>query len=105
MQHRFCDWVEMDDAVRKAPPLPGLFQIRVKRGLLTYPTGKTAMLSYGGHGNLRNGVAEWLEKSLPASNYSPSELWIRWIPYPEFSSKLEAYLRDFQFRFGALPKI
>lgn len=42
----FCHWYPLRRAAEHAPPRPGMFQIRVTGGLLSYPKGKSAMVHY-----------------------------------------------------------
>jgi hypothetical protein len=43
----FCPWYPLRGAGAHAPAGPGVFQVRVARGLLAYPRGKSAMIHYG----------------------------------------------------------
>lgn len=43
---RFCPWYPLAEAAAHAPVGEGVLQIRVKEGLLDYPTGKSAMVHY-----------------------------------------------------------
>lgn len=43
----FGRWYALAEAAAHAPGQPGIFQIRVAKGLLDYPRGKSAMLYYG----------------------------------------------------------
>jgi hypothetical protein len=43
----FCPWYALADAGAHTPCTPGVFQVRMARGLLDYPRGKSAMIHYG----------------------------------------------------------
>lgn len=43
---RFGRWYPLAEAATCAPHAPGVFQVRIAGGLLDYPRGKSAMVSY-----------------------------------------------------------
>jgi hypothetical protein len=43
---RFCPWYPLAAAGEHAPAAPGILQLRLARGLLDYPRGKSAMVHY-----------------------------------------------------------
>jgi hypothetical protein len=43
---RFCPWYPLAAAAEHAPAGEGVLQVRIKDGLLDYPTGKSAMVHY-----------------------------------------------------------
>ena len=55
---RFGRWHRLDQAAAEAPSGPGVFQLKVARGLIDYPTGKSAMVLYGAAPDLRAAAAE-----------------------------------------------
>ena len=55
---RFGRWHRLDQAAAEAPTGPGVFQVKVARGLIDYPTGKSAMVRYGAARDLRSAAAE-----------------------------------------------
>lgn len=55
---RFGRWHRLDQAAAEAPSAPGVFQIKLARGLIDYPTGKSAMIRYGAARDLRAAVIE-----------------------------------------------
>jgi hypothetical protein len=50
---RFCPWYPLADAGAHAPAEPGVLQLRLARGLLDYPTGKSAMVGYADAADVR----------------------------------------------------
>ena len=58
----FVHWYPLQSA-DCVPEEPGVYQIRVRSGLLEYPTGKSAMVNYGAADNLRAAVAEQAERA------------------------------------------
>jgi len=103
MRTRFGDWTEPAAAEVTAPAEPGVFQVRVKAGLLAYPRGKSAMLFYGAAQDLRAGIAAFRLQVVPRWEQPETALWIRWKPARDPDAALRAYLDLFQGRFGALP--
>lgn len=43
---RFCPWYPLAEAAAHAPAGPNVLQVRLARGLLTYPRGASAMVRY-----------------------------------------------------------
>ncbi|HEX4452482.1 MAG TPA: hypothetical protein VH143_16510 [Kofleriaceae bacterium] len=43
---QFCPWYSLRDAAAHAPAGEGVLQLRLARGLIDYPTGKSAMVRY-----------------------------------------------------------
>jgi hypothetical protein len=50
---RFCPWYPLAEAAVRAPDDEGVLQVRIKEGLLDYPTGKSAMVHYEHARNVR----------------------------------------------------
>jgi hypothetical protein len=55
---RFCPWYPLSESPALAPAGPGVFQMRIRSGLIDYPTGKSAMIHYGASRDVRAAVAE-----------------------------------------------
>lgn len=55
---RFCPWYALADIAERAPTMPGVYQIKRLRGLLSYPGGKSAMLRYGHGAQLAHTLAQ-----------------------------------------------
>lgn len=97
---RFGPWYPLADAGDLAPAEEGVLQVRLARGLLDYPTGKSAMVAYRHAPDVR-AAAQALGRDLPG------ELVCRHlIEVPEatdhaaFCAKLR---EDFVRRFGRAP--
>ena len=43
---QFCPWYQLAEAATHAPAIEGVLQLRLARGLIDYPTGKSAMVRY-----------------------------------------------------------
>lgn len=54
----FGRWYPLEEAAAHAPAGPGVLQMRLARGLIDYPTGKSAMIHYAAAGDLRQAAAE-----------------------------------------------
>ncbi len=50
---RFCPWYPLADAALHSPLGEGVLQVRLERGLLDYPTGKSARVHYAYAHDLR----------------------------------------------------
>jgi hypothetical protein len=93
----FVHWYALRDAGEHAPAGPGVLQIKIPAGLLTYPTGKSAMVHYASSQNLQEEVTRL------AAEHAELDFLCR-----HQSSEQPAVLLDFvqtQFlrRFGTAP--
>ena len=100
----FGRWYPLDEAAAHAPPGPGVYQVRLARGLLDYPTGRSAMVHYGAAADLQSAVAEL------ARSHAGSEWLCRFADRetaPEAAEAPDAMLAGlltaFRRRFGAPP--
>lgn len=102
---RFVPWYPLARAAAHAPATPGVFQVRVRRGLIDYPRGKSAMIHYGAGADVRAAAsalaashpdADWLCRH--AVELSPAEA-----ADPEGACR--ALVERFRARFGAPPTI
>jgi hypothetical protein len=100
---RFSDWKSFDVISANAPVEGGLFQIRVREGLLNYPHGKSAMFYYGFAHNLQQGLIKFQADILPILELNAQALFIRWMPVPDFDARFQVLLNSFVSSFGALP--
>jgi hypothetical protein len=97
---RFGPWYPLAEAGDLAPAEAGVLQLRLARGLLDYPTGKSAMVAYR-HARDVRAVARAL-----AGAYGGDLLCRHLIEFPEatdlaaFCAKLR---EDFVRRFGRPP--
>lgn len=98
---RFGPWYPLDAAESRLPAGPGVLQVRLERGLVAYPRGKSAMIRYAGAGDVRllaAGLAAehpgmpWLCRASAGACADPEAAAAR-------------LLAEFEERFGACPKI
>lgn len=97
----FGRWYPLTEAADHAPTGPGVFQLRVRTGLIDYPRGKSAMVRYGAADDVRAAVValarevgdvDWLCRHLLQPTTGPE------------AAALAARLsRDFAVRFGHTP--
>jgi hypothetical protein len=95
----FGRWFPLDQAPAHAPAGPGVYQIRLASGLLSYPTGRSAMVHYGAARDLRTAVAD-------LARAHAGRDWLCRFAEPAAPDDLLADLQAaFSRRFGALPGI
>lgn len=99
---RYGNWENLNPLSDNVPATPGLFQIKKERGLLDYPSGKTAMFYYGYANNLKTGLVEFRDKVLPQLD-APQEVVVRWMETQEIRKKFEKQMYLFHAKFGCLP--
>jgi len=100
---RFSNWKSFDDITETAPVDSGLFQIRVREGLLNYPSGKSAMFYYGFAQNLQRGLLKFQQEILPLLEVNTDLLFIRWMAAPDIDTRFQSLVNAFVTNFGALP--
>ncbi|NIR49240.1 hypothetical protein GWO43_12220 [candidate division KSB1 bacterium] len=100
---RFSDWTTFDKLRSDAPTEGGLFQLKVKGGLLTYPDGKSAMFYYGFAGNLNQGLQNFRQKILPLLEVNEEMLYLRWLATEDREARFQNHLNSFHSQFGTLP--
>lgn len=98
---KFGAWHRLNDAPERLPPRAGVLQVRLERGLVRYPRGKSAMIRYAGAADVRRLAAE-----LAAA--SPGAPWLCRVsegdcPDPEAAAA--RLIAEFHERFGACPFI
>lgn len=102
---RFVSWYPLAEAGEHAPPTPGVFQIRVRAGLVDYPRGKSAMIYYGWGREVRAAAtaflaahpgADWLCRH--AVQMSEWEL-----DHP--AAVAGQFVERFEARFGSPPRV
>lgn len=54
----FGRWYPLEEAAANAPAGPGVLQMKLARGLIDYPTGKSAMIHYAAAADLREAAAK-----------------------------------------------
>jgi hypothetical protein len=100
---RYSDWIPLDKIVENTPAKPGLFQVRVREGLLTYPQGRSAMFYYGYARNLRSGLTKFRNDVLPLLEANEKALFVRWMPAEDVEERFQNYLNYFLTNFGTMP--
>jgi hypothetical protein len=101
---RFCDWIPLSESTATVPEEPGLFQVRLAHGLISYPGGKSAMFYYGYAADLRQGIEVFRDKILPRLGRSEAELLVRWLVTKETERKIRSLLGQFVTKFESLPQ-
>jgi hypothetical protein len=113
----FGSWLPLAQLQKEQVPTgPGLYQLRVATGLIPYPTGKSAMVAYGGGEDVADTLQLFLDSEKGAYAKSLGELLVRFaVPPPpaadapviDYSEQLSQQLLRLQQRFveqfGALP--
>lgn len=54
----FGRWHPLDEAAEHAPAGPGVYQVRLAEGLISYPTGRSAMVHYGAASDVKAALEE-----------------------------------------------
>ena len=101
---RFSDWLTLDQIDSEAPPEPGLFQVKVREGLVTYPRGKSAMFYYGYANDLRKGLDYFRTTVLQKLEIGEDAVLCRCMPAVNHETRFQNHLNTFFNNFGALPK-
>ncbi|MFQ5865218.1 MAG: hypothetical protein ACE5IW_08340 [bacterium] len=85
------------------PTKAGLFQIRVREGLLTYPKGKSAMFYYGYASNLKHGLVKFRKDVLSVLEANEDAFYVRWMPAEDVEERFQNHLKFFLTNFGSMP--
>lgn len=96
---RFGPWHPLLAAADRLPPQGGVLQVRLERGLVSYPRGKSAMISYVGAGDVRQLAAR-------LAGAHPGEPWLCRASLGACPDPLAAAARllaEFEERFGSCP--
>ena len=94
----FCHWYPLSEAPRHLSGRRGMFQIRIKKGLLDYPSGKSAMVYYGAGDDMGqslitlkiDSVEDYVCRHSESDDVDPH-------------SQLQEYVQRFRTRFGRAP--
>jgi hypothetical protein len=106
----FCPWYALADAGAHAPSTPGVFQVRIARGLLDYPRGKSAMIHYGLGQDVRAAAqafaaahpgVDWLCRHAEELTARERALGLE----AAFEAAFEALVGSFVQRFGTPPRL
>ena len=100
---RFSDWLTFDEISEQVPVEPGLFQIKIREGLLSYPQGKSAMFYYGYSGDLNYGLQKFSQEILPLLKMKAEILFARWLAAEDFEIRFKNQLDFFHSNFGSFP--
>jgi hypothetical protein len=97
----FDRWYPLASAELHAPSGPGVFQVRIRTGLVDYPRGRSAMVHYGAADNVRVAVRAF-------ANEHPQADWLcRHLLEGDGAGAAEAVaarlIRNFAARFGRPP--
>lgn len=102
---RFGRWHALEEAAAEAPTGAGVYQVRIASGLVSYPTGKSAMIHYAAADDVRQEVTalavrhagrDWLVRF--AEELSPREA-------ADPGGILRDLVASFARRFGAPPDL
>lgn len=105
---RFGRWMSLPEALAVAPEGPGLYQIRVRDGLLAFPRGRSAMVAYGGGEDVAASLRAFLQSEAAQQVRPLGPLLCRFsAPDPGRSAAecLAALLSRFVAQFGAPPPL
>ncbi len=100
---RFTDWETPVVAARAAPQRPGLFQVKVRDGMVDYPRGRSPLIFSCRADQLAGGISAFREKILPKWEQSEEQVLVRWLPDEDSISRHEIVLRDFETEYGSQP--
>lgn len=98
---RFGHWHPLRDAPDRLPPQSGVLQVRLERGLVSYPRGKSAMISYAGADDVRQLAAR-------LAGAHAGEPWLCRASLGACADPLGAAARllaEFEERFGSCPML
>ena len=100
---RFSDWLTFEEFAEQVPKEPGLFQIKMREGLLSYPRGKSAMFYYGYSEDLNYGLLKFSRDILPPLKMKAETLFARWMAAEDFEIRFKNQLDLFRSNFGSFP--
>jgi hypothetical protein len=99
---QFCPWIALEDTPARVPKAPGVFQVRVKTGLIRYPRGQSAMVYYGASLQLDHDVTAFAHRHIGQPLLCRfAEVPAGTDPQPELERLLERFVR----RFGSPPRL
>jgi hypothetical protein len=93
----FSRWQTIDACDERGA---GVFQIKIERGLVEYPRGKSAMIYYGAGPNVREAVQAVASRL--AEQFGP--IVCRSLASDQFEEELAHHLQRFTDQFGAPPE-
>lgn len=97
---RFDRWIPLAAAAEHMPDRPGVFQLRLERGLVDYPRGRSAMVGYGASASLKRAIAA------VAADHGHAPWLCRCTrdPVDDPAAALARLVDDFRERFGDEPR-
>lgn len=106
---QFCPWYPLAHAAAHAPAAPGVWQVRLAKGLRDFPGGKSAMVAYGYADDVAAAVAGfsmqyqaqiplWVCRHLIGNDAIPLP------PAAELAAFCAKLVAQFTARFGAEPQ-
>ncbi len=98
----FTDWATFEK-IDDAPKSMGVFQVRIDKGLLDYPTGKSTMYYYAYAENLHLNIIEFTKTILPHLSIPQNKLLVRWLPVSDAKTRFEQRMNAFINRFSIMP--
>ena len=99
----FTDWESPAVAASAAPRRPGLFQVRVRDGMVDYPRGRSQLIIFCRADELAGGILAFRKQILSKWEQTEEQVLVRWLHDEESISRHEAVLRDFESEFGSAP--
>jgi hypothetical protein len=98
---QFGRWIPLEEASRHAPVAAGVFQIRVKSGLIRYPRGQSAMVYYAASQNLEQAVSLFAQ----AHREKPYLCRFAEVAGGDPNPELSRLVSRFENRFGSPPRM
>ena len=100
---RFSNWIALNEIEGNVPDQAGLFQLKLREGLLVYPQGKSAMFYYGYAENLFRGLKRFRREILPLLEVGEDVLFVRCMAAEDTEARFQNHLNFFQSNFGSIP--
>ena len=101
----FARWYPLADASQSAPAEPGLFQVRLRAGLIDYPRGKSAMVHYELAQDVRVAAIAFLSDHAGRDWLCRHTVELSRQEADDLAAMYDRLLRAFRTRFGAAPSI
>jgi hypothetical protein len=102
---KFGRWYALAEAHSCAPAEPGVYQLRVRQGLVEYPTGKSAMVHYGAGDDVRAALLELSTEHGDRDLLARHAVEMSTIERADPSAAARQLLDRFERRFGAQPTV
>lgn len=102
---KFGRWYALDEAAASAPASPGVYQLRLREGLIDYPTGKSAMVHYGSSDNVRAALIELAETLDPRDLLARHTIEMSAREAADPAAAAQSVIESFERRFGSVPRV